>query len=60
MRLPALIPYVLLETLGVTLGGLAYQHHWPWPMILIFGYAGAGLAVTSIPVQLTFQPQSDA
>lgn len=50
MRLPALIPYTLLMTLGVTLGGLAYQHHWPWPVILIFGYAGAGLSVTSIPV----------
>lgn len=52
MRLPALVPYTLLMTLGVTLGGLAYQRHWPWPVILIFGYAGAGLAVTSIPVSI--------
>lgn len=29
MRLPALMNYILLMTLGIALGGPAYQHHWP-------------------------------
>ena len=49
MRLPALIPFTCLMIVGIVVGGLAYQHQWSWPALLVVGYAGAGLTVTSIP-----------
>jgi hypothetical protein len=49
MRLIALIPYFVTTVIGIVVGGLAYQHLWPWPVILVFGYGLTGLSVTTIP-----------
>lgn len=49
MRLPALIPYMILTMLSAILGGLAYQHSWPWGHIIVWGYGLAGLSVTTVP-----------
>jgi hypothetical protein len=49
MRLPALIPYFFLITIGLIVGCIAYQRLWSWPIILIFGYRLTGLSVTTVP-----------
>ena len=49
MRLVALIPFTVLMTIGIVVGGIAQDRQWPWGLIVVFGYAGAGLTVTSIP-----------
>jgi hypothetical protein len=37
MRLPALIPYFITTTMGIVVGGLAYERLWKWQLILVFG-----------------------
>jgi hypothetical protein len=49
MRLPALLPYMLITILSCILGGLAYQHKWAWGHIIVWGYGFAGLSVTTVP-----------
>lgn len=49
MRLPALIPYVLLTIIAIVVGGVGYQRSWPWEVILTIAYGFTGLAVTTIP-----------
>jgi hypothetical protein len=49
MRLPALIPYTITTIIGITIGGLAYQRLWPWPVTIVVGYGLTGLCVTSVP-----------
>ena len=49
MRLPALIPFSCLMIIGIVVGGVAYQRQWAWPPLLVVGFGGAGLTVTSIP-----------
>lgn len=49
MRLPALIPYMIITMLSAILGGLAYQHTWAWGHIIVWGYGLAGLSVTTVP-----------
>jgi hypothetical protein len=49
MRLPALIPYVLLTIVGVVIGGVGYDWLWGWPVILVIGYGFSGLCVTTAP-----------
>jgi hypothetical protein len=49
MRLPALLPYMLITMLSLILGGVAYQHQWAWPHIIVWGYALGGLSVCSVP-----------
>jgi hypothetical protein len=49
MRLPALLPYMVVTMLSAILGGLAYQRHWAWGHIVVWGYGLAGLSVTTVP-----------
>ncbi|KAF2744555.1 MFS general substrate transporter [Sporormia fimetaria CBS 119925] len=49
MRLPALLPYMLITIISLIVGGLAYQYQYPWPHIVIWGYGFAGLSVTTVP-----------
>jgi len=48
-RLPALIPFAIVTIITHVVGGLGTQRHWPWPAILVLGYAFSGLAVTTVP-----------
>jgi hypothetical protein len=49
MRLPALLPYMVVTALSIILGGLAYQHQWAWGHIVVWGFGLAGLSVTTVP-----------
>ncbi|KAI1335783.1 putative MFS transporter [Xylariaceae sp. FL0016] len=49
MRLPALIPYVCLNVVGMTVTAVGYQRSWPWEAIVVVGYLLVGLQVVGIP-----------
>jgi hypothetical protein len=49
MRLPALIPFVILSAVGLVVAGVGFTYHWPWAVVVILGYGGTGLSVTSVP-----------
>jgi hypothetical protein len=49
MRLPALIPYVILTAVGLIIGGVGFTNNWHWAIVVIFGYGCTGLSVTSVP-----------
>ncbi|OIW24795.1 MFS general substrate transporter [Coniochaeta ligniaria NRRL 30616] len=49
MRLPAMIPYVLINAFGHIITAIGYQHKWPWPVIVVLGYSCAGIQVAGLP-----------
>ncbi|KAH7109354.1 major facilitator superfamily domain-containing protein [Dactylonectria macrodidyma] len=49
MRLPAMIPYVLIMAFGHIITAIGYQNHWPWPVIVVLGYSCAGIQVAALP-----------
>ncbi len=49
MRLPAMIPYVIIMFLGNIVVAVGYQRHWPWEVIVLIGYTCAGISVASLP-----------
>lgn len=49
MRLPALIPFVIVFIISHIVGAVGYQRAWPWQAIIVCGFGFSGLAVTSIP-----------
>ncbi|KAF2096437.1 serine/threonine kinase 16 [Rhizodiscina lignyota] len=49
MRLPAMIPFVVIMYLGNIVVSVGYQNHWPWQAIVVIGYACAGIQVAAIP-----------
>ena len=49
MRLPTLIPFLLVNILGNFIVAFGYEYHWPWEAIVIIGYGCAGLQVASLP-----------
>ncbi|KAI9669921.1 MAG: hypothetical protein M1831_006957 [Alyxoria varia] len=49
MRLPAMIPYVLVMILGNVVLAVGYQDQWAWPAIVVLGFGCIGVQVTSIP-----------
>ncbi|KAE9982096.1 hypothetical protein EG328_011199 [Venturia inaequalis] len=49
MRLPALIPYVLIMLLGNIVFSVGYQKHWPWEVIVVIGFACVGIQVAALP-----------
>ncbi|KAK7417639.1 hypothetical protein QQX98_004460 [Neonectria punicea] len=49
MRLPAMIPYILIMVLGNVITALGYERHWPWPVIVVVGYSCAGIQVAALP-----------
>jgi hypothetical protein len=49
MRLPAMIPYVLIMILGNFVNAFGYQYHWHWAIIVVIGYTCAGIQVAALP-----------
>jgi hypothetical protein len=49
MRLPAMIPYVIIMYLGNIIVSVGYQNKWPWQAIVIIGFTCAGIQVAAIP-----------
>ncbi|CAG9973701.1 unnamed protein product [Clonostachys byssicola] len=49
MRLPAMIPYVVISAVGHIITGIGYQKQWPWEAIVIVGYASAGIQIAALP-----------
>ncbi|KUL89205.1 hypothetical protein ZTR_03616 [Talaromyces verruculosus] len=49
MRLPALIPYVLIMLVGNFVVAFGYQYKWDWRIIVIIGYTCAGIQVAALP-----------
>ncbi|EME82910.1 uncharacterized protein MYCFIDRAFT_203446 [Pseudocercospora fijiensis CIRAD86] len=53
MRLPAMIPYVLIMILGNFIVAFGYDRKWSWEVIVIVGFACAGLQVAALPAMAT-------
>ncbi|KAK1701011.1 major facilitator superfamily domain-containing protein [Colletotrichum godetiae] len=49
MRLPAMIPFVIIMVFGNIITAVGYQNHWSWPIIVVLGYASAGIQVAALP-----------
>jgi MFS family permease len=49
MRLPAMIPYVIIMYLGNIIVSVGYQNKWPWEAIVIIGFTCAGIQVAALP-----------
>ncbi|PWY94624.1 MFS transporter [Aspergillus sclerotioniger CBS 115572] len=49
MRLPAIIPYVIISIIGNFVVAFGYQYKWDWRAIVIIGYTAAGIQVAAIP-----------
>ncbi|KAL6703650.1 hypothetical protein ACN47E_009424 [Coniothyrium glycines] len=49
MRLPAMIPYVIIMFIGNIVVAVGYERHWPWEAIVIIGYTCAGIQVAALP-----------
>ena len=47
MRLPALIPYVILAVIGQVISAVGSQNQWGWEPIVIVGYFFTGIQVSS-------------
>ncbi|EOD43384.1 MFS transporter [Neofusicoccum parvum] len=49
MRLPAMIPYVIIMIIGNICVAVGYEHKWHWAPIVVIGYACAGIQVAALP-----------
>jgi MFS family permease len=49
MRLPAMIPYVVIMLLGNIIVSVGYERKWPWQAIVVVGYTCAGIQVAALP-----------
>ncbi|KAI2619915.1 putative MFS transporter [Hypoxylon sp. NC1633] len=49
MRLPALVPYICANVVGMVVTAVGYQRAWPWEAIVVVGYTLVGLQVVGIP-----------
>lgn len=49
MRLPAMIPYVIIMFIGNIVVAVGYERKWPWEAIVIIGYTCAGIQVAALP-----------
>ncbi|KAJ6080489.1 hypothetical protein N7467_010242 [Penicillium canescens] len=49
MRLPAMIPYVIISIIGNFIVAFGYQYKWDWKVIVIIGYTAAGIQVAALP-----------
>jgi MFS family permease len=48
MRLPALIPFAVLSTIGVVMMCVGYQNQWPWPVMIVIGYVFIGIQTSTL------------
>ncbi|KAF2862511.1 MFS general substrate transporter [Piedraia hortae CBS 480.64] len=53
MRLPTMIPYILIMILGNFIAAFGMQHKWHWAVIVILGYTCVGIQVTALPSIVT-------
>jgi MFS family permease len=53
MRLPTMIPYVVIMLLGNIIVAVGYQQKWPWQAIVIIGFTASGIQMASIPAVAT-------
>ncbi|KAF5678621.1 substrate-H+ antiporter [Fusarium heterosporum] len=49
MRLPAMIPYIVIMIFGNVITSIGYERRWPWPVIAVLGYSSAGIQVAALP-----------
>jgi MFS family permease len=49
MRLPAMIPYVIIMFIGNVVVAVGYERKWAWEVIVIIGYTCAGIQVAGLP-----------
>jgi len=49
MRLPAMIPYVLIMILGNVCVSVGWDNYWPWQAIVVIGFTCAGIQVAALP-----------
>ncbi|KAM0417187.1 hypothetical protein ACHAPT_012824 [Fusarium lateritium] len=49
MRLPAMIPYVLILAFGHIITAIGYERKWPWEIIVILGYTSIGIQIAGLP-----------
>ncbi|EMD68313.1 hypothetical protein GGP41_001858 [Bipolaris sorokiniana] len=49
MRLPAMIPYVIIMLIGNIVVSIGYERKWAWQVIVIIGYTCAGIQVAALP-----------
>ncbi|BCS17415.1 putative MFS transporter [Aspergillus puulaauensis] len=49
MRLPAVIPYLIVSIIGNFIVAFGYQYKWDWRAIVIIGYTAAGIQVAALP-----------
>ncbi|KAI1842068.1 hypothetical protein JX266_011719 [Neoarthrinium moseri] len=49
MRLPAMIPYVLIMIIGSVITAVGYDYHWPWQAIVVVGWGCLGMQVSALP-----------
>jgi MFS family permease len=49
MRLPAMIPYVIIMFIGNIVVSIGYERKWPWEAIVIIGFTCAGIQVAALP-----------
>ncbi|GAD92932.1 MFS transporter [Paecilomyces variotii No. 5] len=49
MRLPAMIPYLIIMIIGNFIVAFGYEYKWDWRVIVIVGYTCAGIQVVALP-----------
>ncbi|KLJ10828.1 hypothetical protein EMPG_13809 [Blastomyces silverae] len=49
MRLPAMIPYVIIMIIGNFVVAFGYEYKWDWKVIVIIGYTAVGIQVAALP-----------
>ncbi|KUJ17087.1 MFS general substrate transporter [Mollisia scopiformis] len=49
VRLWALVPYIAICLVGMTVTAVGYQRHWPWEAVVVVGYGFVGIEVIAIP-----------
>ncbi|KAF4977233.1 hypothetical protein FZEAL_6216 [Fusarium zealandicum] len=49
MRLPAMIPYIIIMVFGNVITSIGYEKQWPWPVIVVLGYSSMGIQVAALP-----------
>lgn len=53
MRLPTLVPYVLIMLLGNFVVAFGMEYKWPWEAVVLIGFTCAGIQVAAIPAIAT-------
>jgi len=49
MRLPAILPYGIIITVGTVIAAVGLQKQWHWAIIVVFGFGTAGMMLSSLP-----------